>query len=111
MKKNKHWNKTIFLVAVATLLMGGLILRGLGDPARADQKKRNHEKAYRVYIKNCLGCHDSIADPEKLGKTRDEWHIVVDIMHKYGLGLTHDESEQIIDLLYDLRKEIEKEAG
>lgn len=111
MKKNKHWNKTIFLVAVATLVMGGFFLQGLGDLARADQKKLNHKKAYRVYIKNCLDCHDSVADPEKPGKTRDEWHIVVDVMHKYGLELTQEESEQIIDLLYELRKGIEKEAG
>jgi hypothetical protein len=32
-------------------------------------------------------------------------------MHKNGLDLTDDQSEQIIDLLYDLRRGLEKEAG
>jgi hypothetical protein len=111
MKKNRHWNKTIFLVAVTILVMGGFILQGTGGIAQADQKKLNHEQAYRLYTKNCLDCHDSVADPEKQGKTRDEWHIVVNVMHQYGLGLTQEESEQIVDLLYDLRKGMEKEAG
>ena len=111
MKTNIHWNKMIFVVAVTILVMGGFILLGMGGIAQADQKKLNHEQAYRLYTKNCLDCHDSVADPEKLGKTRDEWHIVVNIMHQYGLGLTPEESGQIVDLLYDLREGIEKEAG
>jgi hypothetical protein len=32
-------------------------------------------------------------------------------MHGYGLDLSTEESEQIIDLLYDLRKGLEREAG
>jgi hypothetical protein len=32
-------------------------------------------------------------------------------MHKHGLELTDEESEQMIDLLYDLRRGLEKEAG
>jgi hypothetical protein len=111
MKKNRHWNKTGFLVAVTILLMGGFILKGMGGIVHADPKKLNHEQAYRLYTKKCLDCHDSIADPEKPGKTRDEWHIVINVMHQYGLELTHEESEQLIDLLYDLRKGMEKEAG
>lgn len=111
MKKTWHWKKTIFLVAVMILVIGGFILQGMGGVAQADQKKLNHEQAYRLYTKNCLDCHDSVADPEKPGKTRDEWHIVVNVMHQYGLGLTHEESEQIVELLYDLRKGMEKEAG
>jgi len=111
MEKNRHWHKLFFLFVFTALVMGGFILQGMDGVAQADQKKLNHEQAYRVYTKNCLDCHDSIADPEKPGKTRDEWHIVVNVMHQYGLGLTSEESEQIVDLLYDLRKGIEKEAG
>ena len=111
MKVNRHWRKLIFLFAFVFFIMGSFIFQGMGDIAQADQKKLDHEQAFRVYAKNCLDCHDSIADPEKPGKTRDEWHIVVNVMHKYGLGLTTEESEQIVDLLYDLRKGIEKEAG
>lgn len=91
--------------------MGGFFLLGTKSIVQAQQKKVNHEQAYKLYTKNCLGCHDSIADPEKSGKTRDEWYIVVNVMHKYGLDLTVEEREQIIDLLYDLRKGMEKEAG
>ena len=101
----------IFLIAVAILVAGGFILQGRGGLVQADQKKLDHELAYKVYTKNCLDCHVSVADPEKPGKTRDEWHIVVNIMHQYGIGLTQEESEQLVDLLYDLRKGIEKEAG
>jgi hypothetical protein len=52
-----------------------------------------------------------VADPEKPGRTRDEWHLSVNVMHGYGLDLSIQESEMIIDLLYDLRRGIEKEAG
>jgi hypothetical protein len=109
MKTIIQWRKILFLFTFTTMVMSGFILQG--SIAQADQKKLNHEQAYRVYTKNCMDCHDSIADPEKPGKTRDEWHIVVNVMHQYGLGLTTEESEQIVDLLYDLRKGIEKEAG
>jgi hypothetical protein len=32
-------------------------------------------------------------------------------MHDYGMDLTEEQSDQIIDLLYDLRRGLEKEAG
>jgi hypothetical protein len=111
MRTNRYWNKMIFLVAVMILVIGGFIFQGMGNLAQADQKKLNHEQAFRTYTKNCRDCHDSVADPEKPGKTRDEWHIVVNVMHQYGLGLNQEESGQIVDLLFDLRKGIEKEAG
>jgi hypothetical protein len=79
--------------------------------ASAKTKKGDHISAYKVYQKKCLLCHDSIADPEKPGRTKDDWRLVVEIMHGYGLGLTQQETDLIIELLYDLRKGIEKEAG
>jgi hypothetical protein len=36
---------------------------------------------------------------------------VVQVMHQYGLDLTDAASGMIIDLLYDLRKGMEREAG
>jgi hypothetical protein len=36
---------------------------------------------------------------------------VVNVMHGYGLDLSFEESEMVIDLLYDLRKGLEREAG
>jgi hypothetical protein len=32
-------------------------------------------------------------------------------MHQYGIDLTDAASDMIIDLLYDLRKRMEREAG
>jgi hypothetical protein len=74
-------------------------------------KKENQLKAFKVYKKKCLGCHNSVADPEKPGRTRDDWHMIVNIMHDYGMDLSEAQSELIIDLLYDLRRGIEREAG
>lgn len=93
-------------------ILGGFVLAGNQSDAMVKSgKKVSHQKAYAVYAKNCLGCHVSVADPEKSGRTRDDWHLVVNVMHDYGLDLTADESEMIIDLLYDLRKGMEREAG
>jgi hypothetical protein len=104
---------------VLTLILSGFMVAGFfafghhSDAMQEDKggKKVMHEKAYKVYQNKCLGCHISIADPEKPGRTRDEWHIAVEVMHDYGLDLSNEESEMIIDLLYDLRKGMEKEAG
>lgn len=53
-----------------------------------------------------------MADPEKPGK-KDDWRLAVEIMHDYGLRITQQEQETdlIIELLYDFIKGIEKEAG
>jgi len=99
-------------------LLGGIFLQGAYTIASQETKgdakfaKRESQiKAFQVYQQKCLGCHDSVADPEKPGRTRDDWHLVVNIMHDYGLDLTDEQNEQIIDLLYDLRRGLEKEAG
>jgi hypothetical protein len=99
------------VVGVAVVVCGLLIFNGVGAAGDKSAKKVEHQKAYAVFTQKCLGCHVSVADPEKPGKTRDEWHLVVNVMHDYGLGLTAEESELIVDLLYDLRQGIEKEAG
>jgi hypothetical protein len=75
------------------------------------KKKTNHKKAFAVYKQKCLQCHDSVADPEKPGRTQDEWLLVLKTMHGYGLDLTPKDTELIGGLLYDLRKGMEKEAG
>ena len=97
----------ICLVGVMLILQSPVVIAG----DKAKEKRMADQKAFEVYKQKCLGCHDSVADPEKPGRTRDDWHLVVNIMHDYGLELTTDESEMIIDLLYDLRKGLEKEAG
>jgi hypothetical protein len=77
----------------------------------AKSKSVAHKQAFALYEKKCLGCHDSVADPEKPGRTRDDWHLVVNVMHNYGMEMTTDEAVVIVDLLYDLRQGMEREAG
>ena len=78
---------------------------------RRPKKRLDNKKAYKLYNQKCLGCHVSVADPERAGKTRDDWNLVIDVMHKNGVKLKMAESEMLIDYLYNLRKGIEKEAG
>ena len=99
----------LFLCATAAF---ALMLGGIADAGDKGAAKRMETKeAYALYQQKCLGCHDSVADPEKPGRTRDDWHLVVNVMHDYGLALTHDESDAIVQLLYDLRRGMEREAG
>ena len=109
-KKNKWWRvSTVWLCTF--ILLGGMCVLVSQGLAKQSQKSMAHEKAFALYAKKCLGCHDSVADPEKPGRTRDDWHLVVNVMHEYGMDLSADEAEMIIDLLYDLRKGMEREAG
>jgi mono/diheme cytochrome c family protein len=75
------------------------------------EKKKNQKAAFAIYQKHCLACHDSVADPEKPGRTRDDWHLVVHVMHNYGMEMTADDADMVIDLLYELRHGMEREAG
>lgn len=112
MRRYPTWQRLFLLAVCAVFVLGGLLLFGYQDSAAKQSKKQvEHQKAFKIYSKNCLGCHDSVADPEKPGRTRDDWHLVVNVMHGYGMGLSDEESEMIIDLLYDLRKGMEREAG
>ena len=95
-----------------TFILAGIFL--IGTQSIATQKSVKavaHQKAHAIFVKKCLSCHVSVADPEKQGRTRDDWHLVVNVMHDYGMDLSQEESEMVIDLLYDLRKGIEREAG
>ena len=95
----------------AFLFLGVMCLLVTQGIAKQSQKSMAHQKAFKMYAQKCLGCHDSVADPEKPGRTRDDWHLVVNVMHNYGMDLSHEEAEIIIDLLYDLRRGMEREAG
>ncbi len=66
---------------------------------------------YAVFNKNCTQCHVSVADPERPGKTRDEWYRIVNLMQGHGLVLTQEEADMIVDLLFKLRTGIEEQAG
>ena len=114
MRKRLEWMKPELALAGIGVLVAGVLLiatLGVAVPASSAGKKDMQKSAYTVYQQKCLGCHDSIADPEKPGRTRDDWHLVVEVMHGYGLDLTAAESDMIVDLLYHLRKGMEREAG
>jgi len=118
MKPMINWKLVLIGFFCITFLLGGILLFGpetiAGQTAKSTAKsvkKEGQLKAFQVYQQKCLGCHDSVADPEKPGRTRDDWHLVVNIMHDYGMDLTEEQSDQIVDLLYDLRRGLEKEAG
>ena len=112
MRRYPTWQRLFLLAVCAVFVLGGLLLFGYQDSAAKQSKKQiEYQKAFKIYSKKCLGCHDSVADPEKPGRTRDDWHLVVNVMHGYGMGLSDQESEMIIELLYDLRKGMEREAG
>lgn len=67
---------------------------------------------YALNNKYCTSCHDSVADPEKTGFTRDTWHLIINIMHKHGLQkLSTEENGALVDYFYLIRKGIEREAG
>jgi hypothetical protein len=106
--------RVVWTIILAGVVLSGFLIFGSHSVAMQEAKggkKMMHEKAYSLYQSKCLGCHVSVADPEKAGRTRDDWHLVVQVMHGYGLDLTAEESDMIIDLLYDLRRGMEREAG
>ncbi|MBW2336760.1 MAG: cytochrome c [Deltaproteobacteria bacterium] len=115
MKQMINWKLVLVGVICSAFLLGGILLREpdviAAQKSKSAAKREGQIKAFQVYQQKCLGCHDSVADPEKPGRTRDDWHLIINIMHDYGLDLTEEQGEQIIDLLYDLRRGLEREAG
>jgi hypothetical protein len=102
------------LIAFSLMPLLGMVLffsPGDATETKAIKKKINHMKAFQLHNKKCLSCHISVADPERPGRTRDDWHIVINLMHGYGLDLTKQEAEALTDFLYELRQGIEKDAG
>jgi hypothetical protein len=115
MRKDTLGSKRFWFLGFCMLCAAGVLFflqnPGWAAGEKGKMKKEAQIKAFAVYQQKCLGCHDSVADPEKPGKTRDDWHLVVDVMHGYGMDLTADEKDQLIDWLYELRRGLEKEAG
>ena len=81
-----NWWRISAIFICAVFILGGICV--LTNQGVAEQSKKSvaYEKAFAMYTKKCLGCHDSVADPEKPGRTRDDWHLVVNVMHKYDGG-------------------------
>ena len=80
------------------------------DPESVEQAF-DRKLEFAVFQKHCTSCHNSVADPERPGKTRDEWYRVVALMQGHGLIITQQEADMIVDLLYTLRRGIEERPG
>jgi hypothetical protein len=73
---------------------------------------KDQMNGYALSNKYCTSCHDSVADPEKPGFTRDTWHLLINIMHKNGLeNLSTEENGALVDYYFMIRKGLELEAG
>lgn len=95
---------------VMTVALGVMLMVPFG--VEANDKKPDLRKGYQLNKEKCLGCHDSVANPEAGSKTRDDWHIIIDVMHnKFTNKLTNEEVETLIDYFYTIRKGVEKDAG
>lgn len=67
-------------------------------------KAQPKQYEYAVFKKHCTQCHESVADPEKPGKDRDEWYRIINLMEGHGLNISQDEADMIVDLLFALRR-------
>ena len=99
------------LGALAVVLAAGLALAMSKDLKKGDPDAKAQKAAYALFKQKCLSCHVSVADPERKGKTKDEWLLVVSFMDKHYVELTDAEAARIVELLFALRRGTEKEAG
>ncbi len=97
----------LITLAVITLTANGWAM----DKSLMTKKISPLEEGYALHNNHCLKCHDSVANPEQPGLTRDRWHLVLNLMHKFGLDFSDDDKEKLIDYLFTIRKGMEKEAG
>ena len=100
-------NKTFALFfAVALLIPVGVVA------AEAKKNAVDLQKGYQLAKKRCVSCHDSVANPEAGRKTRDEWIIVIDVMHKqFNVKMSNDEKALLTNYFYSIRKGLEKDPG
>ena len=104
----------VAILAPADWRMGKLRQAWAGEPkvksnpnARAEAKQNE----FAVFQKHCIQCHNSVADPERPGKTRDEWYATINLMEGHGLDISQEEADMIVDLLYNLRRGMEQTPG
>lgn len=96
---------------VAAVVAALAVVPAGAGAADAKRPAQPNARGYRLVQQKCTGCHVSVADPERPGKTRDEWYAVVRLMASHGFKLSDQEVEDIVDHLYALRRGVEKDAG
>jgi hypothetical protein len=108
-----HKAKTLLFMVLCLMISGGTLIGIAAEKATGSGsgKQVDLQSAYKLYQSKCLLCHDSVADPEKPGKTRDGWFVAINVMHNFGLKISKDESARIVDLLYAIRHGLEKDPG
>ncbi len=79
--------------------------------ANPDPMVAARQEEFVVFQKHCVQCHNSVADPERPGKTRDEWYRIINLMEVHGLEISQAEADMIVDLLFNLRRGIEDTPG
>ena len=79
--------------------------------ANPDAMVAAKQEEFAVFQKHCVQCHTSVADPERPGKTRDEWYRIINLMEVHGLEISQAEADMIVDLLFNLRRGIEDTPG
>jgi hypothetical protein len=60
--------RVVWTTILAGVLVSGFLIFGSNSIAMQEgksSKKMMHEKAYSLYQSKCLGCHISVADPER----------------------------------------------
>jgi len=104
----------MFTINKALVSVLAVVLLAPAGVGAAETKKVtvDLQKGYQLAKKRCTSCHDSVANPEAGRKTRDEWHIVIDVMHKkFQTKMNNDELELLINYFYSVRKGLEKDPG
>jgi hypothetical protein len=120
-KTSKIW-KTLTLAGGGGVLVAGLICGPISDRAASageptlvkpnpEAQAQAKQLEFAVFTKHCTQCHNSVADPERPGKTRDEWYAIVNLMQGHGLDIAQEEADMIVDLLFNLRRGMEQTPG
>jgi len=116
MTSHRAWTRMVqAALACGFALCIGLLLLGYSKDIRAGettlQEHQEMVEAYSLFKEKCLGCHMDVTDPEKAGKTKDEWYVVVNIMKGHGVNISPEESAVLVSLMYTLRPGMEEEPG
>jgi len=103
--------KSIYVfIAFTAMIAFSMSVSAMDDSLK--KPKQMYSEGYELNIKYCTSCHNSVADPEKTGYTRDTWYVIINVMHKYGMQtLPQHDADVLVDYFYTIRKGIERDPG